>query len=128
MSTTASRVAALATKLETRPLLPEFGVEIFDVDVAHANAATLDAVVDIFHHNGAIVLRGQNLSPAQQLDFTRKFGEPEDNVRDEFTVPGFHEIFVISNRIVDGKPIGNPEAGLNWHTDFQYGRRPALCT
>jgi len=115
-------------KLETRPLLPNFGVEILGVDITRADDETLDAVLHTFHRNGAILIRGQNLSPAQQVAFTRKFGEPESNVREEFTHPDFPEIFIISNKIVDGKPIGNPEAGLNWHTDFQYGRRPALCT
>jgi len=85
-------------------------------------------VLDTFHRNGAILLRGQNLTPAHQVAFTRRFGEPEGNVREEFTHPDHPEIFIISNKIVDGKPIGNPEAGLNWHTDFQYGRRTALCT
>jgi taurine dioxygenase len=117
-----------ALALKTRPLLPGFGVEILDIDIATADRETIDAVIDTFHRNGAIVLRNQNLSPAQQVAFTREFGEPEGNVREEFTHPDFPEIMIISNKIVDGKPIGNPEAGLNWHTDFQYGVRTALCT
>jgi taurine dioxygenase len=115
-------------QLETRSLLPKFGVEILGVDLTSADRPTLDAVLDTFHRNGAILLRGQSLTPAQQVAFTKEFGEPETNVREEHTVPGQPEVFVISNKVVDGKRIGNPEAGLNWHTDFQYGQRTALST
>ncbi len=121
-------VVEAAVALKTRPLKPGFGVEVLDVDLATADRDTIEAVKDAFHRNGAMVLRNQRLSPEQQVAFTREFGEPETNVREQFTHPDFPEIFIISNKIVDGKPIGNPEAGLNWHTDFQYGQRTALCT
>ena len=114
--------------LRTRPLMPNFGVEILDVNVVTAGPEILDAVVDCFHRNGAIVLRGQTLSKVQQLAFTRLFGEPEANARPEFCDPEFPEIYVISNKIVNGKQIGDPRPGLGWHTDFSYGRNPALCT
>ena len=115
-------------KLRTRPLMPGFGVEILDVDVTTAEPEVLDAVVDTFHRNGAVVLRGQVMSQPQQLAFTRLFGEPEGNARKEFCDPDYPEIYVISNKVVNGRAIGDPEAGFAWHTDFVYGRRPAMCT
>jgi taurine dioxygenase len=35
---------------------------------------------------------------------------------------------VISNKVVDGKVIGNWEAGQGWHTDASYRERPTMCT
>jgi taurine dioxygenase len=37
-------------------------------------------------------------------------------------------VYVISNKVVDGRQIGDSAAGLNWHTDMNYHRTPALCT
>ena len=110
------------------PLTPGFGVEIEGVDLARAGRAELREVVAAFHRHGAIVVRGQKLSPTQQLAFTREFGEPEGNARKEFCHPDYPEIYVISNKVVDGRKIGDVEAGYGWHTDFSYGERPAMCT
>jgi taurine dioxygenase len=116
-------------KLRTRPLMRDFGAEILDVDVARAEPEILAAVVATFHRHGAIVLRGNIMGPADQVAFTRLFGEPEiEHGYDKFIHPDFPEIFIISNKIVNGRKIGDHEVGQNWHTDNSYGRRPALCT
>jgi taurine dioxygenase len=117
-----------AAALRTRPLIADFGVEIMDVDLASAHAATLAAVHDTFHRHGAILPRGQRLDKPGQLDFTRLFGEPEYNARTEWCDPDYPEIYVISNKVVNGRKIGDERAGLGWHSDFAYGKRPALCT
>ncbi len=118
----------IQTARRTKPLMPGFGVEIFDVDIATADQRTLADVVSTFHRHGAIVLRGQTLDQPAQLAFTRLFGEPEDNARKEYCDPAYPQIYVISNKTVNGKPIGDPAAGLGWHTDNSYSKLPALCT
>ncbi len=115
-------------QLQTRPLKDNFGVEILDVDVTTADAATLAEVVATFHRHGAIVLRDQNLSPADQVAFTALFGEPEDNVRKEFVIEEEPKVYIISNKVVNGRVIGEMAAGIGWHTDLAYSPRPALCT
>ena len=117
-----------AVKLRTRPLREGFGAEILDVDIQAADDATLAAVVDTFHHFGAIVLRGQTLSPAELTAFVARFGEPEDHTLQEYTVPGFPKVFRLSNRIVDGKPIGAHNDGIGWHTDYSYKAEPVMAT
>jgi taurine dioxygenase len=120
-------MTATAT-LRTRPLMLRFGIEIMDVDVARADPGTLGAIVAAFQRHGAILLRGQNLSPAQQIAFTRQFGKPEGNVRVQFTVPQHPEVYIISNKVVDGRRIGEFDAGYGWHTDMAYAQRPAMST
>ena len=114
--------------VRTSPLKPEFGLEIVGLDVTRASEAELGEVRAALFKHGAVVVRDQSIDPAAQLKFTYFFGEPAENARLEFTVPDFPEIFVISNKIVGDRVIGDPEAGFGWHTDYTYGKRPALCT
>jgi len=115
-------------KLRTRALKPGFGAEIEGVDLREASAETLRAVVDAFHRHGAILLRDQHLSPGELVDFVANFGEPEDHTLQEFTVPGHPKVYVLSNRVVDGKPIGAHNDGVGWHTDYSYRPEPVMAT
>jgi len=117
-----------AIDVRTRPLKAGFGAEIRGVDLRHADDATLDAVVATFHKHGAIVLRGQTMTPADLTAFVARFGEPEDHTLKEFTVPGFPKVYRLSNRIVDGKPIGAHNDGIGWHTDYSYKAKPVMAT
>jgi taurine dioxygenase len=112
----------------TKPLKAGFGVEILDVDIATASDRTLSEVVATFQHHGAIVLRNQRLTPEVQLAFTRLFGEPEENARKEYCDPDYPQVYVLSNKVVNGRPIGDSDAGYGWHTDNSYSKLPALCT
>jgi taurine dioxygenase len=115
-------------EIEVRPLWDGFGVEVLGVDLAVADAAIRDRVVDIFHRHGVMVVRDQKLTPEEQLSFTRRFGEPEGNPSTNFTIPGMPEVYIISNKVVDGRAIGNWDAGQGWHTDASYRERPTMCT
>ena len=119
---------ATATQLRTRPLMPGFGAEILDVDVTTADPETLREVVGIFHRTGAIVLRGQSLDKPQQVAFTTLFGPPADNIRKEYIDPDYPKVYIISNKVVNGRMIGEYNAGIGWHTDMANQPRPALCT
>jgi taurine dioxygenase len=118
----------VSATLDIRPLKPGFGAEILDVDVGKADAATLAGVVDAFHRHGAVLLRDQQLSPGQLTDFVARFGEPEDHTLKENTIPGFPKVYVLSNRVVDGKPIGAHNDGIGWHTDYSYKPEPVMAT
>ena len=71
-----------------------------------------------------LIFRSQKLTPEQQIAFARRFGDLEISPRTPFALPGHPEILVLSNIVVDGKPIGNAEAGRTWHTDMSYTQRP----
>jgi taurine dioxygenase len=114
--------------LQIRPMWEGFGVEVLGVDLATAGVDIQDRMVEVFHRHGAMVIRDQVLTPEQQLAFTRRFGEPETNPDVQFTIPGMREVYVISNKVVDGRVIGNWQAGQGWHTDASYRERPTLCT
>jgi taurine dioxygenase len=114
--------------LDIRPLSDGFGVEIYGVDLASCGPEVHREVVDVFHRHGIMVVRDQNLTPEAQMEFSRAFGTPETNARLEYTYPGIPEIYVISNKVVDGRKIGDVDAGQGWHTDSSFLAEPVMCT
>lgn len=117
-----------AFPLSTRELQAGFGAEIRGIDLASAAPAVLQDVVACFHLHGAILLRDQSMAPDDLVRFASAFGEPEGHTIQEFTLPGHPEIYVLSNRLVDGKPIGAHNDGVGWHTDYSYKAEPVMCT
>jgi taurine dioxygenase len=118
----------LATTLRTRPLKPGFGAEIVGVDLASADDGALAGVVDAFHRHGVILIRDQALGPDQLIRFISAFGEPEEHTLKENTLPGYPNIYILSNRVVDGRPIGAHNDGIGWHTDYSYKAQPVMAT
>jgi len=116
------------TKLEVAELKSGFGAEILDLDVANANDAARQAVVDTFHRHGALLLRGQKMQPDDLMSFLAQFGELEDHTQTQFTLRGYPKIFILSNREKDGRPIGAHNDGVGWHTDYSYKEEPVMCT
>ena len=105
------------------------GAEIRGVDLSHPVADRLFAeIVAAFHAHEVVVFRSQRLTPAQHIAFSRRFGELDVNVRSRFNKPGQPEIFVVSNIIENGEPIGVQDAGRYWHTDLCYLERPSRCS
>jgi taurine dioxygenase len=117
-----------ALTLNVRELKPGFGAEILDIDLAKADGAERAAVVGAFQRHGAVLARGQHMSPDDLMTFIRGFGEPEGHTLKEFTLPGYPEIYILSNRTRDGVPIGAHNDGVGWHTDYSYKAEPVMCT
>ena len=110
-------------------LKPGFGAEISGIDLVKADDKTLDAVVDVFNHHGAILLRRQEMSPETLIHFMSRFGEPEGHTQKQFTLPGYPPIYILSNKkLPDGTPIGAHNDGVGWHTDYSYKEVPVMCT
>jgi len=114
--------------LNITELKPGFGAEIAGLDLATASEAKLGAVVEVFNLHGAILLRDQKLSPERLVDFIAHFNTPEHHTQKQFTLPGYPHVFILSNKKVDGKPIGAHNDGVGWHTDYSYKAEPVMCT
>lgn len=112
--------------LEIIPSGAALGAEIRGVDLAQPlDDATFAAIERAYATHGVVFFRGQRISPAQHVAFTRRFGEIEFNIFGErWSVPGNPEIVVVSNVTEDGRPIGVRRAGENWHSDMCYTARP----
>ena len=116
--------------MEVRPASPATGAEILGADIgAGLDDEEFAIVREALDRHGVIVLRNQKLTPEQQVAFTRRFGEPEFNFNAaRFGIDGSPEIYLISNIVEFGAPIGTRRAGETWHTDMSYAERPAGAT
>lgn len=85
-------------------------------------------IEDTFDRYGVVVISGQTLTPRQHVDFSRRFGSLERYPIDTYLLPGFPEIFVVSNIVEDGRPIGMADAGRVWHTDMHFTPSPPRCS
>jgi taurine dioxygenase len=112
--------------LEIRPTGAALGAEIRGVDLSkHMDEATFRAIESALHEHEVVFCRGQQIAPQQHIAFSKRFGELEKHVRVDCCKPGFPEIFVVSNVIENGKPIGTQDAGLFWHSDLAYMAQPS---
>lgn len=113
---------ALSLQRSSSPL----GAEVKGVDLARElDERTFQEIVAAWREHEVIFFRGQMLTPDQHLAVSRRFGELEHHVRQECCRPGYPEIFVVSNVIENGKPIGSQDAGLFWHSDLCYKKEPS---
>lgn len=102
------------------------GAEILGVDLSQdLDENMFKQIVDAWHEHEVVFFRNQKLTPYQHVKFSRRFGELELHVRKDCCRPGFHELFVVSNIVIDGKPIGSQDAGLFWHSDLCYIKEPS---
>jgi len=61
--------------------------------------------------NGVMVFRDQDITPEQHIDFSRRFGPLKTHVLAKFLLPGYPEIYRVSNKVKDGEPQGREKAG-----------------
>lgn len=106
------------------------GAAISGVDLSQpVDDHTFSQIASAFFDNEVVYFRGQNLTPAQQIAFTRRFGVLEAHVRKESRLGGHDEIFVLSNKLdAQGKAIGAQDAGRFWHSDLSYKREPSMLS
>jgi taurine dioxygenase len=116
--------ATISSSIEVRRTDGPVGVEIAGVDLAQPlDERTFREIRQVYDANPVVVVRNQNLTPAQQVAFGRRFGELEIHVHKQYLLPGHPEILVISNvRDENGNLIGVADAGrvCVWHTDMSY--------
>jgi taurine dioxygenase len=114
-------------------LSPVLGAEMIGADLSHPLeerdfAAIRNAWLEA---NGIMVFRDQDLSPDQHIAFSRRFGPLEKHVMATYLLPGYPEIYRVSNKVTDGVPQGRAKAGTYWHSDLSYMTRrrwPRCCT
>jgi taurine dioxygenase len=112
-----------------RPLSAALGAEILGVDLSQEiDDHTFTKILDAWHENLVILLRGQELSEGDQVRFAEKFGPPAVIHTKQF-VRSHPAVMLISNIRQDGKPIGAlPDGEMNFHTDQCHQERPAMAS
>lgn len=112
--------------LDIKPSGAALGAEIRGIDLSQPlDEAQFRAIEAALHEHEVVFFRSQRIAPQQHIAFSRRFGDLEKHVRVDCCKPGFPEIFVVSNVIENGKPIGTQDAGLFWHSDLSYMAVPS---
>lgn len=118
--------------IDVRPLSSAMGAEVRGVDLARPlTGAVWNGIRDAFRSYLLLSFPDQSLNETQQIAFSRRFGQLQVHVLDQYRHPEFPEIYLLSN--VDrrsGATIGHhPDKGtLVWHSDLSFQRCPALAT
>lgn len=124
--------------IKVTPLSPACGCEIEGVDLSQdLPEAAIDAIKAAWRKHLVIVIRGQNFTQEQQLRFAARFGQLGERKKASMSFAGRTQgteqtdsrVLLVSNKLVDGKPIGSFGDGDMWyHIDSGYHERPYKYT
>lgn len=111
--------------IQVKPSGGVLGAEIIGADLTRPlDDAAFAQIRAAFYQHEIIYFRGQALSDEDQIRFTARFGELRQLRLASQAHVEHPEIFVVSNIVKDGKPIGSYDAGSLWHTDGAYLAKP----
>ena len=121
---TESLRARSVSAVEVIPSGKSLGAEIRGVDLRKITDADFAAIHQAWLDHLVLLFRGQQLSDADLIAFSHRFGgldwAPVQETGRRF-VEGHPEIYVVSNVMENGVPIGSLGAGeATWHTDMSY--------
>jgi len=112
--------------IDVRPLAPKIGADVLGVDLAAPiSDDDFERLYQAWLEHTILLFRGQRMTPAQQVAFTRRFGELEHHTLPEYTLPEQPEVFVLSNVVEEGRPVGAQKSGRHWHSDSQFLEAPS---
>ena len=109
--------------IEVQPISGALGAEVSGVDLAHALSDEVVAEIrQAFLDHLVLFFRGQHLTPAAQLEFARRFGEPMEYPQ----LKGLPECPLITPVIKLEHERHN--FGGVWHSDTTYLERPPMAS
>ncbi len=116
--------AGSATRVTVMPSGKALGAEVHGVDLRAVNAEDFAEIHRAWLDHSVLLFRGQKLTDEELITFSKKFGDldwaPVQETGRRF-VEGHPEIYVVSNVMENGAPIGSLGAGeATWHTDMSY--------
>lgn len=115
--------------LNITPFANGIGASVTGIDLSEAVSdeafASIKRALDVHQ---LLSFPDQAVDAPQQVDFAKRFGPLDIHVLEQYNHPQYPEIFMLSNEVVDGKPIGLSDAGSYWHSDFAFRPQPAYVT
>jgi len=121
-----------ACGIEILPTGGGLGAEVRGVDLHQIGEAEFSQIHRGLLDHLVLLFRGQRLHDTDLVAFSRRFGEldfaPVQETGRRF-VEGMPEIYIVSNVMKDGAPIGSLGAGeASWHTDMSYLEDPPMAS
>ncbi len=117
--------------LSVRPLAPNLGAVISGTDLScELDDRVFRELYQAFLRYQVLLFPPQDLPPASQVAFARRFGEVQVHVMNQYHADGYPELYRLSNLDENGKPHGrHPDKGtLAWHTDGSWQRVTGQAT
>src|ERR1700709_2309730 len=116
------------SRLTVIPAGQALGAEIRNVNLKNLSNEDFTSIHHAWLDHLVILFRRQHLTDADLIAFSRRFGNldhaPIQETGRRF-VEGYPELYVVSNVIENGVPIGSLGAGeAVWHTDMSYLEDP----
>ena len=115
--------------MQIQKLSYNLGAEILGVDLRQSlDATTFSQIHAAFLQYSMLLFRDQPITKAQQIEFSRRFGELDNNdMAPRDRDPEFPEILLNTNRpLPGGKPLG--KGAMVWHSDRAFMCSPAMAT
>lgn len=110
------------------PLSETLGARVEGIDLSiPLNDKQIDAILIALGRYGVLEFPKQTLTTLQLKGFSQNFGELYISPGGRAQVPGFPEVMILSNMVVDGQAVGLKDAGQSWHTDMSYASVIALA-
>ncbi|MBX3447764.1 MAG: TauD/TfdA family dioxygenase [Parvibaculaceae bacterium] len=121
--------------VEVIPTGAALGAEIRGLDLSKPlGDADFEAVQQAWYDHIVLLFRGQKVSDDDLIRFSRRFGELDIAPASATDMAGAQEksrpeIWIISNVIENGKPIGAlGDKEAEWHTDMSYVAEPPMAS
>src|SRR6266436_5960315 len=121
-----------SSRVTVIPTGKALGAEIQGVDLRTIGSDDFANIYRAWLDHSVLLFRGQNLTDEDLIAFSKRFGDldwaPVQESGRRF-VEGHPDIYVVSNVIKNGEPIGSLGAGeAVWHTDMSYLDVPPMAS
>ena len=106
--------------MQTKPLMPNFGLEVSGVELSSPiDDDSFAEIRDLYFSHSALLFRDQDLSPQSQARLAHRFGRPKIETRKQFNLKDYPEVSTIGNaKHPDGEDAAFfVRGGFGWHTD-----------
>ena len=114
------------TTMDIRPFDAALGAEVHGVDLSRdIDGETFAAIERAWNEHSVLLFRDQAIDAARHLAFSRRFGDLEVHVLDQYLHPEHPEILIVSNVMDGDRHVGIYDAGRYWHSDLSYMAVPS---
>jgi taurine dioxygenase len=111
--------------------LDNVGIEISGIDITcPPDEKTRSELISLWNEHGIVLFRGQDITPENQIAFSRIFGELEAHPLAATTSREYPELFMLANEPEKEKYMTASYQGreivgkLDWHMDLHYTGKP----
>ena len=97
-----------------------FGAEVEGVDLNAMQCGDVELLQEALLAHGLLVVRGQTMTPLQQIKISELFGKLETFPPTSSQIKGLPQIFRVASQPADG----HVEVGRYWHSDGSFRAKP----